>query len=213
MWNFPSFQALVLTILMGSIRASNDGEEDPVTCGSLIKLENLFSGVRLHSHDIKYGSGSGQQSVTGMSETGDVNSHWQILGPINQECIRGTPVKCGSIIRLMHLATKCFLHSHLMPAPLSRSQQEISCFGKQEKDSESSDSGDHFKVLCNGDFWTQSDEIRLKHEDTGKFLAISGQKYSRPIAGQLEIAGISTANSREGLWSSAEGIYIKPMVK
>lgn len=32
-----------------------------VTCGSAIKLANSENNVRLHSHDVKYGSGSGQQ--------------------------------------------------------------------------------------------------------------------------------------------------------
>ena len=34
---------------------------DYVTCGSVLKLWNTANGVRLHSHDVKYGSGSGQQ--------------------------------------------------------------------------------------------------------------------------------------------------------
>lgn len=36
-----------------------------VTYGSGIKLQHKQSGFRLHSHQIKWGSGSGQQSVTG----------------------------------------------------------------------------------------------------------------------------------------------------
>ncbi len=36
-------------------------EYDYVTCGSVLKLINGRLGVRLHSHDVKYGSGSGQQ--------------------------------------------------------------------------------------------------------------------------------------------------------
>ena len=32
-----------------------------VTCGSSLKLFNPYHNVRLHSHDVKYGSGSGQQ--------------------------------------------------------------------------------------------------------------------------------------------------------
>ena len=32
-----------------------------VTCGSALKLLNTGHNVRLHSHDVKYGSGSGQQ--------------------------------------------------------------------------------------------------------------------------------------------------------
>ncbi len=35
--------------------------QDTVTCSSSFKLLNQQSGDRLHSHDIKYGSGSGQQ--------------------------------------------------------------------------------------------------------------------------------------------------------
>ncbi len=37
-----------------------------VTFGSLIKLVHEGSKAKLHSHEIAYGSGSGQQSVTGM---------------------------------------------------------------------------------------------------------------------------------------------------
>jgi len=32
-----------------------------VTCGSVLKLVNPKHNVRLHSHEVKYGSGSGQQ--------------------------------------------------------------------------------------------------------------------------------------------------------
>ena len=32
-----------------------------VTCGSALKLLNTDFGVRLHSHEVRYGSGSGQQ--------------------------------------------------------------------------------------------------------------------------------------------------------
>jgi dolichyl-phosphate-mannose--protein O-mannosyl transferase len=47
----------------------------------VIKLKHLASGFRLHSHDIKYGSGSGQQSVTGFPNIDDANSLWVIRGP------------------------------------------------------------------------------------------------------------------------------------
>ncbi len=36
-------------------------DKDAMTCGSTFKLVNQQSGDRLHSHDVKYGSGSGQQ--------------------------------------------------------------------------------------------------------------------------------------------------------
>lgn len=35
-----------------------------VTCKSVLKLVHTQSNIRLHSHDVKYGSGSGQQVTT-----------------------------------------------------------------------------------------------------------------------------------------------------
>ena len=39
----------------------SDFDYEFVTCGSSLKLLNTYNNVRLHSHDVKYGSGSGQQ--------------------------------------------------------------------------------------------------------------------------------------------------------
>jgi dolichyl-phosphate-mannose--protein O-mannosyl transferase len=47
-----------------------------VTYGSVIKLMHEKTKHRLHSHDVPYGSGSGQQSVTGFPEGDDSNSYW-----------------------------------------------------------------------------------------------------------------------------------------
>jgi len=60
-----------------------------VTCGSVAKLYNVDVKVRLHSHDVKYGAGSGQQSVTGTELSEDINSHWQIKAATGQHCKRG----------------------------------------------------------------------------------------------------------------------------
>lgn len=68
-----------LSIYILFILANADEDDDPVTCGSVLKLQNVADPIRLHSHEVKYGSGSGQQSVTGMANSDDVNSHWQIL--------------------------------------------------------------------------------------------------------------------------------------
>uniref|UniRef100_A0A0R3RR38 MIR domain-containing protein n=1 Tax=Elaeophora elaphi TaxID=1147741 RepID=A0A0R3RR38_9BILA len=173
-----------------------------VTCGSVLKLKNNEEGVRLHSHDVKYGSGSGQQSVTAVQDGDDVNSHWQILAPMEGTCKRGEPVKCGSKIRLKHLTTNCHLHSHLFAAPLTKENQEVSCFGSDE-----SDSGDNWVVVCSSDAWLRKDAVKLKHEDTDKFLAISGKQYGRPISGQYEVVAISTSKNA-ALWKTAEGIFM-----
>jgi hypothetical protein len=47
-----------------------------VTYGSLIKLQHERTKYRLHSHEVPYGSGSGQQSVTAFPGVEDGNSYW-----------------------------------------------------------------------------------------------------------------------------------------
>jgi hypothetical protein len=51
-------QWLFFIVFIHSVSTNNP---DSVTCSSAFKLVNQQSGDRLHSHDVKYGSGSGQQ--------------------------------------------------------------------------------------------------------------------------------------------------------
>nr|SVE73833.1 EOG090X0E0P [Daphnia atkinsoni] len=192
---------LVLFILISlNVVAGRAGQY--VTCGSAVKLQNSAYKIRLHSHDVKYGSGSGQQSVTGTDTTDDVNSHWAILGPLNKTCKRGEPVECGSTIRFHHLTTRKFLHSHLFSSPLSGSQ-EVSAFGENGV----GDTGDYWKVVCDGDFWERDDNVVFRHVDTNVYLATSGHAYGRPINGQLEIVGLTKLDS-SCQWKTAEGLYV-----
>lgn len=133
-----------------------------VTCGSVVKLLNTNYNVRLHSHDVKYGSGSGQQSVTGTDVQEDVNSYWSVRGGNEKSCVRGEPVECGAVVRLTHMQTKKNLHSHHFSSPLS-GNQEVSAFGDKNGDG---DTGDNWTVVCSGDYWDRDSEMRLKHADT-----------------------------------------------
>lgn len=45
-----------------------------------MKLKHATSEYDLHSHEISYGSGSGQQSVTGYKDTSDAASLWAVKG-------------------------------------------------------------------------------------------------------------------------------------
>lgn len=67
-------------------------------------------------------TGSGQQSVTGVTAVEDSNSYWSVRGPSDALCYRGTPVKCGQTIRLTHVNTGRNLHSHYFASPLSSNQ-------------------------------------------------------------------------------------------
>ncbi|CAH0557963.1 unnamed protein product [Brassicogethes aeneus] len=173
-----------------------------VTCGSVVKLLNTDYKVRLHSHDVKYGTGSGQQSVTATEVQEDINSHWIVKGVTGVSCTRGEPVKCGSSIRLEHTETKKNLHSHHFSSPLS-GNQEISCYG----DNGDGDTGDHWTVVCSGDSWLRDDSVMLKHADTGMYLSASGRTFGRPINGQMEVVGVSSSTGSVH-WQTMEGVYL-----
>ncbi|XP_003388356.1 PREDICTED: stromal cell-derived factor 2-like [Amphimedon queenslandica] len=178
-----------------------------VTCKSVIKLLHKKSNVRLHSHDVKYGSGSGQQSITGVTNADDVNSYWIVHGPHGQICERGNPVKCGSGLRLQHLSTQKFLHSHHFNSPLS-GNQEVSGFG----DGNGGDTGDNWILECSDDYWRRDGYVRFKHQDTNVYLHSTGHTYGRPIEGQHEISGHKYV-SDNNLWKAMEGVYMEPASK
>lgn len=178
-----------------------------VTCGSVLKLINVDYKSRLHSHDVKYGTGSGQQSVTGIEVSEDVNSHWAIKAKTGKSCERGEPIRCGQEIRLQHIATNKNLHSHIFSSPLSGSQaQEVSAYGD---DGGLGDTGDHWEVICSGEEWHRDDKVQFKHLDTQKFLGMSGRSFGRPISGQMEVVGLSSPYTGSE-WLASEGLFIHP---
>ncbi|OAF66435.1 hypothetical protein A3Q56_05843 [Intoshia linei] len=176
-----------------------------ITYGSVLKLINLYYEVRLHSHEVKYGgTGSGQQSVTAISESDDHNSYWKVMTPPN---IKNDElnVKCGDTINLLHVSTKKKLHSHNFLSPLS-SNYEISAFDSDKK----INSDDNFIVECISKkmFWDRDDSVKFKHSNTNRYLVVNGQIYSHPIQGQYEVSG-KFDNSKKSQWKAAEGIFIK----
>ncbi|KPP63875.1 stromal cell-derived factor 2-like [Scleropages formosus] len=175
-----------------------------VTCGSVIKLLNVKHNVRLHSHDVRYGSGSGQQSVTGVTTVEDSNSYWSVRGTSSLTCQRGTPVRCGQTIRLTHVNTGRNLHSHYFASPLS-ANQEVSAFGENGE----GDSLDEWMVLCGGTVWQRDESVRFRHAATEALLSVTGEQYGRPIHGQREVHAMAVA-SQHSYWRTMEGIFMKP---
>lgn len=126
----------------------------------------------------------------------------------------GSPVPCGSIVRLQHLETGRNLHSHLFNSPLSN-QQEVSCFGENGK----GDTGDDFEVICMASgtkHWRRDQDMRLKHRDTGRFVHTSSKhKFSQkncpncPIIGQSEASCVQTPTA-ESTWRATQGVFIHP---
>lgn len=183
-----------------------DYKYEYVTCGSIIKLKSTYHKKYLHSQDVKYGTGSGQQSVTGYKSSTDAGSYWRIKGVHGGSCKRGEPIVCPQKIRLENVATGRNLHSHLFHSPLSQNQ-EISCFGEDGV----GDTGDNWEVECSGK-WRRDGVVKFKHVDTSYYLTMSGNEFGRPISGQNEVVGMRSAGS-ESDWAVREGLYIIPVDK
>lgn len=178
-----------------------------VTCGSAIKLAHAPSGRLLHSHDVKYGSGSGQHSVTSVAARADPGSLWLVRGLAPAPgspapCPPGTPVKAGASIRLQHAASGRWLHSHAFPSPLTRNQ-EVSAFGGPGH----SDEGDVWAVEAEkgAASWARGAPVRLRHGASGAFLASPDRAYGHPIAGQHEVCGRRGSDP----WTAEEGVYLR----
>lgn len=98
--------------------------------GSQITLKSgTWSGGLLHSHPHVYPSGSHQQQVTTYHHKDD-NNYWHVLGPQSADGdAPKRPLKHGDVVRLVHSSTGKALHSHAFPAPLTKSEREVSGYG------------------------------------------------------------------------------------
>ncbi|CAI9754146.1 unnamed protein product [Fraxinus pennsylvanica] len=200
--------AIVLLLTLdsdsNSIPVSAASEGVQITYGSVIKLMHERSKFRLHSHDVPYGSGSGQQSVTGFPNVDDSNSYWIVRPTPDSSAKQGDPIKSGTIIRLQHMRTRKWLHSHLHASPIS-GNLEVSCFGGDGE----SDTGDYWRIDIEGSgkTWRQDQRVRLRHVDTGGYLLSHDKKYSRIAGGQQEVCGVREKRA-DNVWLAAEGVYL-----
>lgn len=190
--------ALVVLALVARVVVA----ENAVTCGSALKLEHASTKHLLTSQAVAYASGSGQQSVTAVRKSGE-DAYWALHPALGETCVRGEAVAHGTTVRLQHVLTRAWLHSHLHKSPLS-GQGEVSCFGSDE----SSDTGDHWVVeLATGSGnWTRGKKVRFKHVDTGAYLHSHGMKYGRPIAGHQEVMAAPNSGAN-AMWTSEAGVY------
>ncbi|CDF41172.1 unnamed protein product [Chondrus crispus] len=215
----PKSRAAALALLLLShlyVTLASDDEEpvEIVTYGSTIKLEHVPTGVRLHSHDVSYGSGSGQQSVTGFHDAGDSNSYWIVKAAHGAaRRLAGEPVKCGDWVRLQHLNTGKNLHSHDHRAPMN-ADAEVSAYALQ-KDGRwfNGDTADNWVLECvarGAAQWKRFEHVRFKHQEGGKWLAADARlKFREPIPGQLQVSGSSRQNANT-VWKTNEGFYFAP---
>lgn len=128
------------------------------------------------------------------------------------------------MVRLTHLKTRRNLHSHGIPAPLSRHNNEVSGFG----DDGDGDAGDNWRVECwpragseeaPERLWTSAALVRFLHVDTKAHLAGSSKaKFTQancprcPIQGELEVSGTSRNSDvavQSSLFCAEDGVYLR----
>lgn len=203
----------ILPFLFSLCTVAVASEDGFVTCGSVIKLRNKETNHHLHSHSIAWGSGSGQQSVTGHGSSNDVGSSFMVKHGQNEPfCTVGTAVKCGMKIRLEHIQTGKNVHSHLFRAALT-GNQEVSGFGEGGV----GDTGDNWSIQCSqgDDLWRRGSWVELKHVDTGKFLYTSSRATFNaqncgggcPIMGQTEVSSSGKKSDGTTKWATGSGVY------
>uniref|UniRef100_A0A672HPY6 Stromal cell-derived factor 2-like 1 n=1 Tax=Salarias fasciatus TaxID=181472 RepID=A0A672HPY6_SALFA len=191
----------LLLLVLGTGCDARDTELSYVTCGSLVKLLNTRHNVRLHSHDVKYGSGSGQQSVTGVENADDANSYWQIRGKPNRPCQRGVAIKCGQAVRITHMKTGRNLHTHHFSSPLSNNQ-EVSAFGEHGE----GDDLDVWTVQC--DACTGARRGRaLQARAPDRLPERDCEQYGHPIRVMREVHCMTPPN-QHNWWRAMEGVFI-----
>lgn len=96
--------------------------------GDIVSFKHVNTGQNLHSH-LHKSPLSGQQEVSCFSS--DTGDNWKI------ETANGGIWKKGDTVRLVHVDTGRFLHSHNFkyghPIP---NQQEITCFNDKNRDND-----------------------------------------------------------------------------
>ena len=195
---------LLIAVLAAWI-ASASGKENAsvVSCGSIVKLRNAETLRHLHSFQVNYGSGSGQQAVVGTNAGDSGESMWIVRDDGSTACPQGTPIQSGFKLRLQHAKTGKWLHSHNHKSPLS-GNQEVSCFGSSKQ----SDPGDVWVVeFKDKPVWEQDMPVALRHEATGAYLGSGKKEYGNPIAGYSEMYA-SKGKGKDHQFLATDGVYI-----
>ena len=139
-----------------------------------------WGGGLLHSHVQTYPVGSNQQQVT-CYHYKDNNNEW-IIHPRWDEAPLdiNAPIRFledGDIIRLQHAPTTRNLHSHNVPAPVTKLNNEVSCYGN----STIGDYHDYWRVEVVDDLkqgkkdkvhriHSLTTRLRFRHEKLGCYL-------------------------------------------
>ena len=176
---------------------------ETVVYGSTITLRHRASpSLYLHSHALAWPGGSKQQQVTGYGFA-DQNNNWIIKETLGKAKQEGSLVYSGDLVRLQHVPTGRFLHSHYEEPPESNKEhhREVSCYGGDNF----SDSNDSWRIELvdgNGNVVPNSSRqpinainstFRLFHPGANCSLSSFAKKLPKYAANQYEVTcGVET---------------------
>ncbi|RKF58664.1 Dolichyl-phosphate-mannose--protein mannosyltransferase 2 [Golovinomyces cichoracearum] len=172
--------AQMSSLFQANLRGTSVGKDSPlnIAYGSRATIKNMgYGGGLLHSHIQTYPEGSKQQQVTCYHHKDSNNEWWFYPNRSQPEFDIKAPIQYvtnGDTLRLIHSQTGRNLHSHEIPAPISKNHQEVSCYGNttigDEKDHwtieviRDSASYDYSKIR------TLTTVFRLRHSVQGCYL-------------------------------------------
>lgn len=195
----------ISTLLQASLKGSNvNSGPRTVLYGSLVTMRSQgLSPNLLHSHAHYYPEGSGEQQVTTYGYKDENNEFILELdinlteqGKLASECLTTTLdldeckqlIKDQHTIRIRHNMTGLYLHPNALPAPVSKSHYEVSCYGNAS----TTDLADEWIIEIQSQHKSPSplfanetvDEVhpistnfRLKNKQLGCYLATTGYSY------------------------------------
>jgi hypothetical protein len=149
--------------------------------GGAVKLQNLLTRHRLHSHSSRYPE-SCRQQVT-CHEGNDDNDFWRIKGAHGKpDPVPGTPVLNGDVIRLEHcdqLGRHGYQNLHAVAGRPSHCSGptafEVSADGGEDDDGEG-DANDNWKVIMTNGESAHRPRLQFQHEATTNIKSSGGRR-------------------------------------
>ncbi len=172
--------AQMSSLFQANLKGTTVGKDSPleIVQGSRVTIKNMgYGGGLLHSHVQTYPEGSNQQQVTCYHHK-DSNNDWFFYPNRNEpDFDPEAPLKFvgdKQVIRLIHAQTGRNLHSHPIPAPITKADHEVSSYGNTTI----GDEKDHWTVEIVRDvsssdrtkLRTLTTAFRLKHTPLGCYL-------------------------------------------
>ncbi|KAL7271710.1 Dolichyl-phosphate-mannose--protein mannosyltransferase 2 [Rhizina undulata] len=177
-----------------------------VAIGSRATIKNMgYGGGLLHSHVQTYPEGSQQQQITCYHHK-DANNDWFFYPNRHQPAYDPESpdlrfIGNGDVIRLIHSQTGRNLHSHAVAAPITKADNEVSCYGNLTV----GDDKDHWTIEVVNDassrdyskIRTLTTGFRLRHSALGCYLRAGNVNLPQWGFKQIEVTCVKENDPKD----------------